>query len=203
MKTAFIPEVIDGFSSIGQFAILKIDSVNWEKEYPYKPEVKAYVAHSKTSILIRFYVREENAKAVTLENNGPVWEDSCVEFFVKVPGSKYYFNFETNCIGAGLSAKRLSRTEFTFFTPEQMERVKKVSSLPKKACDIKGESEWTLDIEIPFDLIDCNECPKELLSNFYKCGDKTDKPHYLSWNPIDLPKPDFHRPEFFGKLVLE
>ena len=25
-------------------------------------------------------------------------------------------------------------------------------------------------------------------------------PHYLSWMPIDTPKPDFHRPEFFGKI---
>jgi hypothetical protein len=25
-------------------------------------------------------------------------------------------------------------------------------------------------------------------------------PHYLSWNRIDIPQPDFHRPDFFGEL---
>ena len=32
--------------------------------------------------------------------------------------------------------------------------------------------------------------------------DKTAHPHYLSWSPIGTEKPDFHRPEFFGELVL-
>ena len=38
--------------------------------------------------------------------------------------------------------------------------------------------------------------------NFYKCGDETKTPHYGSWNPIENPTPDFHRPEGFGELVI-
>ena len=41
-----------------------------------------------------------------------------------------------------------------------------------------------------------------LHANLYKCGDKTVKPHYLSWNPIELEDPAFHCPEYFGELVL-
>jgi hypothetical protein len=41
------------------------------------------------------------------------------------------------------------------------------------------------------------------MANFYKCGDETPEPHFLSWNPIDLPKPNFHVPQFFGQLELE
>ena len=37
---------------------------------------------------------------------------------------------------------------------------------------------------------------------FYKCGDKTAHPHFLSWNPVGTPAPDFHRPDFFGELIL-
>ncbi|MBR6089456.1 MAG: hypothetical protein IKP86_05955, partial [Anaerolineaceae bacterium] len=37
-----------------------------------------------------------------------------------------------------------------------------------------------------------------LRANIYKCGDQTVNKHYLSWNPIDSEKPDFHRPEDFG-----
>ena len=44
---------------------------------------------------------------------------------------------------------------------------------------------------------------KEIRANFYKCGDELDKPHYLSWNPINLEKPNFHCPEFFGTLFFE
>ncbi|MHB1455061.1 MAG: carbohydrate-binding family 9-like protein [Saccharofermentanales bacterium] len=38
--------------------------------------------------------------------------------------------------------------------------------------------------------------------NFYKCGDKTDCPHYGCWNPILLPAPDFHVPAFFGDFIV-
>ena len=40
-------------------------------------------------------------------------------------------------------------------------------------------------------------------ANFYKCGDDTTKPHFLSWNPVKAPKPDFHRPEQFGVLNFQ
>jgi hypothetical protein len=44
---------------------------------------------------------------------------------------------------------------------------------------------------------------KKIKANFYKCGDKTEEPHYLSWSPIDTPEPDFHVPSFFGLLEME
>jgi hypothetical protein len=47
------------------------------------------------------------------------------------------------------------------------------------------------------------EAGATLRANFYKCGDELQVPHFLSWNPIGVETPDFHRPEFFGKLVLE
>jgi hypothetical protein len=40
-------------------------------------------------------------------------------------------------------------------------------------------------------------------ANFYKCGDETETPHFGAWSPVQTPQPDFHRPEFFGRLVFE
>ena len=51
--------------------------------------------------------------------------------------------------------------------------------------------------------LDPANLPHSIRANFYKCGDKTAHPHYLSWSPIDTPKPDFHRPDFFGELLLD
>ncbi|MDA0991466.1 MAG: carbohydrate-binding family 9-like protein, partial [Verrucomicrobia bacterium] len=39
-------------------------------------------------------------------------------------------------------------------------------------------------------------------SNLYKCGDATSHPHWLTWSPIDRPKPDFHVPDQFGTLTF-
>ncbi|MFA5695554.1 MAG: carbohydrate-binding family 9-like protein, partial [Proteiniphilum sp.] len=44
---------------------------------------------------------------------------------------------------------------------------------------------------------------QQIRANFYKCGDETAEPHYISWSPIDLPAPDFHAPQFFGLLEME
>lgn len=193
---------VDGFENLEKFAKLEINSVNWPESYPYAPKATASIGHTRDAILIRFDVTESNAKADCLETNGPVWEDSCVEFFVKRPETDFYFNFETNCIGAGLSARRHSRYDPEFLSPEKLSRVIRRSSLPFERTDIKGDSSWSLTLEIPFDIIECDGCPKSLMANFYKCGEHTDRMHFVSWSPISTANPDFHCPQFFGKLNL-
>ena len=44
---------------------------------------------------------------------------------------------------------------------------------------------------------------KKATANFYKCGEETSEPHYVTWNPIGSENPDYHRPEFFGKVLFE
>ncbi len=44
---------------------------------------------------------------------------------------------------------------------------------------------------------------RSVKANFYKCGDELPEPHYLSWNPINLEKPNFHTPDFFGDIYFE
>ena len=201
-KTVILP-LVGGFEDLGKFSTIAVDCVPWPESFPLKPEVSAKLAHTNDSILIRFDVHENGLRAVCTEPNGPVWEDDCVEFFVKDPDSDYYYNFENNCIGAGLAARRLSRNEFRFLDPAQASQIKRHASLPCKPVELEGEQNWCLELEIPFAVLDCPEKPEVLLGNFYKCGDKTATAHFLCWNPISTPNPDFHRPEFFGRLELQ
>ena len=201
-KTINVPRVDKGFAAKASFCKLRLECVNWAKEFPYCPQVVLYLAHDEEKLLVCFEVQEKNARAVTLEPNGPVWEDSCVEVFLRVPGEPHYFNFETNCIGTGLAAKRLSRRACTHFTAEELSRIVRRSSLPREATDLKGDCRWSLEVEIPFSTLDCKACPEALEANFYKCGDKTEIPHFVSWSPIETAAPDFHRPEFFGTIIL-
>lgn len=180
-----------------------VDKVNWE-EYPYKPEVNVRVAHSDTAIAVMFSVTEDHVRAITLEDNGPVWEDSCVEFFVKSPKRPGYFNFEINCIGTALAAYRHSRTDAEHFPAKKMDLIRRITSLPHVETDNMADNQsWTLIEIIPFELIDSEGIPEELSVNFYKCGDNCEPTHFLSWNPINLPAPNFHCPEFFGKLIFK
>lgn len=152
-----------------------------------------------------FHVRGLDLRATVMEDNGHSWEDSCCEFFVTDPYDGTYYNFELTCIGSLLAAKRTSRVNKTMLSPSLLASVKRYCSLDRKEVTIKDRIFcWTVAMLIPFELIglDKDNLPVSLRGNFYKCGDLTEHPHFLSWNPIKTPKPDFHRPEFFGEIIL-
>ena len=43
----------------------------------------------------------------------------------------------------------------------------------------------------------------EAAGNFYKCGDRTQTPHYLAWAKLTSDHPDYHRRQDFGTLRFE
>lgn len=215
MKTLNIP-FIEGLESL-EYDALKtemdakaahgaIDVVDWPEEFPHKPEAKFSIARSRTHIIVVYKVKGLGIRATVTANNGPVWQDSCCEFFVSDPSDGTYYNFEMNCIGYVLASKRKNRNDFIYFPEEQHSRIIRHTSLERKPFeDPDNEYSWDMAICIPFDLIgvDAENLPSSVRANFYKCADYSAHPHYLSWNPIDVPSPDFHLPEFFGTLNLK
>jgi len=183
-----------------------IEKLNWAKQFPYKPLTEFSVLRNDDSLFIRFFVRGNMLKAVYSEDQSPVYKDSCVEFFCKVPSADYYYNFEFNCIGTCSASRRKSRTEdVQRLTAEELLTIKRFSSIGRKAFkEMQGMFEWELTVEIPLKLIDIDTAnlPKQLMANFYKCADDTVSPHYVSWNPIKSESPEFHRPDCFGLLEL-
>ena len=214
MKTLRIP-FIEGLDSMSWEAREKAmalhaakasaDTVNWPAEWPYCPIMDFHAARGETMLFIMCHVRGLDLRAEALEDNGPVWEDSCCEFFVSDPSDGTYYNFEMNCIGTLLASKRKSRSEFVRFTDEQLAMILRYSSLARGRYDISDSLfSWETGIGIPFRLIgfDPDNLPASARANFYKCADRSAHPHFVSWNPIDVPSPDFHRPEFFGELTF-
>lgn len=183
-----------------------IDMLNWPTQFPYKPSCQFKIARSTNSIFIHFKVIESNIRALYTNDQDPVWEDSCVEFFCKLPEQKTYFNFEFNCIGTCLATVREGRDlNVNPLSKKKMNSIKRVASLGNSIFDEKkGNFEWKLTVEIPFELIDIqsDNLPEMLMANFYKCGDGTSIPHYLSWSHISTDTPDFHRPEYFGIIYF-
>ncbi len=187
-------------------AIIPIDCLNWPESFPYAPEAKAYVVHTRECLSILYEVKGLDLRALELEDNAHPWENSCCEFFVKVPGSEDYMNFELVCNGSLLAARGPGRDDRVKLSPEKLARIIRKGSLEKKIYDEKDkEFEWSIFLRIPFDLIlgEGSGLPDMLQANFYKCANKSAHPHFLSWNPIKTPTPDFHRPEHFGTLILE
>lgn len=183
-----------------------INTVNWPESYPYKPIVAFDLARTDKNLYIRYFVKGNSLKALAGKDGDPVHRDSCVEFFVKPEKSRQYTNFEFNCRGVCDAAHRMSRQEKISLTAEEYAGIRRLSSVTEsQPFDEKtGVFSWELIVSIPFVTmgVDPDKLPEKLLANFYKCADDTQDPHFLSWNPIDLPEPDFHCPNFFGEIYL-
>lgn len=179
-----------------------VDQLNWES-FPYRPICTFDIARSQTKLYIRYIVRGNCLRAENSIDQQPVWQDSCVEFFMKCPEDEHYFNFEFNCIGTCLAARRLNRNESEYLPEEAMAQIVRYPSLSRRPFrEMQGLFSWELTVAIPFSVMGLNgeNLPDAIRANFYKCADETALPHYLSWSPIGTEKPDFHRPDYFGEL---
>lgn len=210
LKVPLLPtlDVLD-LSSIGFLMETKaqreyIDTANWE-EYPYKPVASFDIARTDTNLYLHFFVRGNTLKALYHTEGSPVHKDSCVEFFMKTVDDHNYMNFEFNCIGTCDAARRQSREIKRSLTTDEYALIRRYSPLREQNFSQKpGLQSWDLFVCIPFTLmgIDPRHLPEKILGNFYKCADDTDEPHFVSWNPKALEKPDFHCPAFFGEIYL-
>lgn len=183
-----------------------INCVNWEDKYPYHPITVFSMAYSDKFLYVNYFVRCNYLRAVNYKNNSPVAEDSCVEFFMQTPGSEEYWNFEFNCIGAINASHRKDRKHPIRLTDMELATVKRYATCGNNPFqELEGIFNWGLAIAIPFELIgvDVSKRPIKMKGNLYKCASATSMPHYLSLAPIKTDKPDFHRPEYFGKIILE
>ena len=184
--------------------IHQIAVVNW-KTHSYCPKVSFRIAHNGEEIFLNFRVNESDIKAVCDKDNGRIWEDSCVEFFVSFDNKSYY-NIECNCIGKLLIAKGADRRNRIPLQEILLKNIDRWSSLGDSTVEnLSGDWEVSLIIpkEIFFSEITNSFNNVEARGNFYKCGDLLKTPHYLSWNPIHSERPDFHRPDFFGQIMFE
>ncbi len=152
---------------------------------------------------LRMVCRESNPRAVYTEYNQPIYTDSCLEFFASWDCAQTkYLNMEMNANGALLSCVGKDRYERTPVLDA-------CGELPLVQGFV-NKGEWGIVARIPFSVIkgvygidaDAFEPGYTFMGNFYKCGDQTDVPHYGSWSRVGTEKPDFHRPEYFGKLVI-
>lgn len=180
---------------------------NWKEQFPYSPAVNFSIAHNGRELFIKFRVEEACTMAKVTTDNGEVWTDSCVEFFIALDESGYY-NFEFTCIGKALLGFRKEKPNAVHATPEIMASIKRLSTLgTDNFNERKGQNQWELTVAIPATALFKHQVAQwsnlEATANVYKCGDNLSQPHFLSWKPIDTPQPNFHVPPFFTGIRFE
>lgn len=199
-----IPQILDAAA----IPFEKISCADWAEEYPYTPLAEFRLAHTDDSLLINYRVEEDSVAAVAPADNGRVWEDSCCEFFSMPADDGLYYNIECNCAGTLLVGSGAEREGRVLAPQDVLRQVRRWSSLGRKPfSEREGKVRWQMALVIPISTFFRSHVKplggRSFRANFYKCGDRLSRPHFLSWNPISIPKPDFHRPDYFGQLSFE
>ena len=191
---------------------LTIDTYPWYKAGA-KQNTQVKLSANNDTLFIQIIAQDNYSYAKQTElNHMLICEDSCVEFFFSPSGvlGSSYVNLEVNCCGTLHLAYGAGRDNRQFISLEAASLIQCKSSLnlsndsPIK-FENENDKEWAIEIALPFAAIE--ELTGERVNkdkwfaNFYRCGGRTE-PQYAVWHNIDVPKPDYHRPDHFGELVL-
>jgi hypothetical protein len=177
------------------------------------PDTQLKLAWDAASLYLIFRVMDRFVRAARMDYQQDVYKDSCVEFFFKPnnDGTRNYFNLETNCCGTALFAFQSGPRQGEVRIPaEEFAAVSLAHSMDGPIePEITEPITWTVEYRLPFALLEkyCKVDPPSpgvvWKGNFYKIADESSHPHYLTWAPVDRPRPDFHQPRYFGTLVFE
>lgn len=180
-----------------------------ERSCDHRPAVEARLLYDDEYLYVLFYVKDRYVKAVAQEYQGPVYLDSCVEFFVQPKPECGYFNFEVNAGGCMLLHYALGTGDPAagINVPQELLNGMKIHhSLPERIDpEIEDPVDWTIEYAIPLSLFEHYTGPLGPLpgqswrGNFYKCADRTSHPHWGMWSPIGE-KFSFHQTAFFGDI---
>jgi hypothetical protein len=175
----------------------------------YSPHVEVRLCYSGRNLYVHFDVFEAKIRVRFTQFQDPVYKDSCVEMFIDPFPEKRlgYINVETNAAGAALMAIGPGRSRRTPIPQADLGEFEIVSSVKGPISGYHGAEFWTLAYKLPLALFEKHYGSKIMpghvaRANFYKCGDEAETPHFGAWSPVRTPQPDFHRPEFFGRLIF-
>ena len=178
----------------------------WGGEYQPKNTAKLVWTEEAFHYSMCSIEKAGNMRAVETGISPVVHKDSCLEFFFSpLPESrKDYINIEINPIGGTFIAIGLDRHDRILRTDLDL----KILQIENCMEETDGIARWGFTARIPYTLIamllriETYLPPTYITANFYKCGDATPQAHYGVWNAIGTEQPDYHRPEFFGKIEL-
>lgn len=162
----------------------------WDDEYLY----------------VLFKCEDEHISAHHYQRNSPVSRDDCVEVFI-APNPEnplWYANTEINCLGTWLVGFHKGKTNEYVLRDRILVGRSHKGTINKE--DDKDEY-WILEIGIPFESLKDFEVylPPEPGNvwgiNFNRCGGDVN-PQYSQWTASKTDKPNFHRPQDFGRLIF-
>lgn len=192
---------ISGKPDWTQIPSAAIDTYLWSDVRSIVPSFQA--AWDEDGLYVRLQAVEPHIRRCYTGDLDMVCEDSCLEFFFSPDAdSNRYFNFEVNPNGSLYLAFGNPGADRYRLYDEAFRELFQITPF-----EIPGG--WGIELRVPVNFVKLYAPDFKLYSglslraNFFKCGDKTEQEHYMSWNPVEVSTPNFHLPEFFGTITLK
>ena len=185
----------------------KIKHWHWEGDNPFRPIsfVQLCGVYGK-GFFARLWSFEENPRCICTKRDDPVYQDSCLEFFLlPSPGNDAYINIEMNCKGVYLSQIGKKRIDRVFLK----DCCKPEPTVSAFEFEENGMTAWGVELFLSEALIrevyatEYTLQPGTVKGNFYKCGDQTPRAHYGAYFPVGSAALGFHNPSKFGTISLK
>lgn len=184
-----------------QVPFLQVENILWLPKT--ETRMAAQLCYDASGIHVHLCAHEKHIRAEHRMPLAMVCEDSCMEFFFSpVEDDARYFNIEMNPLGTAYIGFGTDRHNLVRLVLKEEDTL-----LRKRAARLEGG--WELFYTVPISLLRLFypnyslRSGMKIRANIYKCGDLTENPHYIAWNNIELPNPEFHAPEFFGEMTFE
>lgn len=182
----------------------------------HHPATQFRLLYSDDALYLKFHVSDRYVLARRTHPHDFVCNDSCVEFLVAPESGDGYLNFEMNCIGTLLSYHirdwhriPCGFVDYERLSPELFRSVQLETTFHDVIQEeIASPVEYEVALRIPFALFQetTNVPPPRpgtrWHGNFFKCADKSSRPHWASWQPIGE-ELNFHQPHYFGELLFQ
>ncbi len=170
-----------------------------------KEQTEAKMLWDDKFLYLSFVCQDKHIWADHYDTNSATYNDDTVELFWNPNPEEQntYYQFEINCIGNLLSVwKTASNPRPTIMVPHISQRI--YGTVNK---DTDFDSHWVMEIAIRFsDYPEISKREVPLPGDMWRiglnrCGGKTNA-QYSQWSPSQTARPNFHRPDDFGRLYF-
>ena len=170
----------------------------------------AKLLYDDRNLYVAYLCEDAHIWAEAVHRDGAVYQDDCVEIFAAPNPDRpqAYFNIEMNVLGVFLDQ---FHPEGPGVPVKEEWNGKGIRIATSRVGTLNDDSDadqhWILEAAIPFE----NYAPVAKHApprpgdvwhvGLNRCGGKTN-PQYSQWSPSNTPKPSFHVPECFGRMVF-
>lgn len=161
------------------------------------------LVHDGGALWVRFDCADRDIWATHTERDAPLWEEEAVEVFI-APGEDVpaaYLEIEVNPLGTIFDAR--------IANPDGRRDTMSINAAWNAAglvveVDRPTPGSWRVDLAIPWGDLGEVAPPRLWRANFFRIERPRDgHPEYSCWSPTLTRPPDFHKPAYFGTLIVD